>query len=286
MKFYSELTHDSKYLRLAQLAAYTAFLPGNTKAWPMDAMRLAVLGECSEKALLKEVFALQKKALARGVLNGDFSMSSDWFTHWHLPAGRQMSYDDAVKSWPLPEKKEFPKLINEYRQREELVSPWRGYSRNFGWMDHGVFGEKAPALRVTLSPKWAMGKSTTLACAPIYLEKGRYRFTGRFRFDSGIDKTTNIFFHLVPEREMRSRAIFPLDKEGDFKVETYFTQNFFGSMRGSVKPWRKEGWKEFEFVFNSKGPAVLNFQLNFKLNSKSAGAHAHVDDFKFERMEK
>ena len=286
MKFYSELTGEKKYLHLAQRAAYAAFLPGIPKAWPMDALRLAVLDNTSEKELLKEVFALQRKAAPRQILNGDFSMTPDWFTHWHLPAGRQMSYDDAVKSWPLREKKEFPLLINEYRQREELVSPWRGYSRNFGWMDHKEFGEKAPSLRVTLSSKWAMGKSTSLACAPLFIEKGRYSFTGRFKFEEGIDKSTSVFIHMIPEGEKRARVLFPLGTTGSFKVETYHPQNFMTGLRGQIKPWRKPGWQEFEFVFTVNTPCIFAPQFNFKLKNRSAQAHAHVDDFKLERKDK
>ena len=286
MKFYSELTGNQKYLEQARIAAYSAFMPGIPKAWPMDAMRLAVLDGTSENALLARMFALHKKAAAREVLNGDFSKSADWYSNWHLPAGRQMSYDDAVKVWPLREKKEFPKLINEYREREELVSPWRGYSRNFGWMDHKVFGEKAPSLRVTLSSGWAMGKSTTLACSAIFVEKGTYRFSGRYRADAGIAPATSIFFHMTPFGEKRARAIFPLMNEGKFKVETYTAQNYAKNLSGSVKPWRKAGWKEFEFTFTANVPLFLAPQLNFKLNKKSAEAHIHVDDFKFERVEK
>ena len=286
MKFYSELTGENKYLRLAQLSAYAAFLPGIPKAWPMDAMRLAVLGNTSEKELLKEVFALQKKAAARSVLNGDFSKTPDWFTHWHLPAGRQMSYDDAVKSWPLREKKEFSKLINEYRQREALVSPWRGYSRNFAWMDHKEFGEKAPALRVTLSSKWAMGKSTTLACAPIYAEAGTWRFSGLFKFEEGISKATDIFVHAIPQGEKRSRIMIPLHIPGENTPASYHTQNFLANMKSSVKMWKKPGWKHFEFVFTAKKNCIYTLQFNFKLNNKSTQAHAYVDDIKFERVKK
>jgi hypothetical protein len=229
---------------------------------------------------------LQKKAAARQVLNGDFSKDPRWFTHWHLPAGRQMSYDDAVKSWGLPEKKEFPELLREYQKRSELLSPWRGYSRYLGWMDHKEFGEKAPALRVTLSSKWALGKNTTLACAPIYLEKGRYRFSGRFRFDGKVDQGSMIFFYLIPEGEKRTQALFPLNKEGVFKVGTYFPQSFFTALQGQIRPWRKKMWKEFEFTFDSKGPAILDCRVSLKLNNKFTEAHAHVDDFKFERIEK
>ena len=286
MKFYSELTGNRKYLEDARIAAYSAFMPGIPKAWPMDAMRLAVLDGTSENALLAGTYALHKKAAAREVLNGDFSKSSEWYTNWHLPAGRQMSYDDALKVWPLREKKEFPKLINEYREREELVSPWRGYSRNYAFMDHKEFGEKAPSLRVTLSSRWAMGKSTSLACSAIWVEKGTYKFSGRYRADSGIAPATAIFFHMTPLGEKRARAIFPLMSEGKFKVETYTAQNFAKELSGSVTPWRKAGWKEFEFTFTANVPFFLAPQFNFKLNNKSAEAHIHVDDIKFERVEK
>lgn len=286
MRFYSELTGNKSYLRNAQIAAYSAFMPGIPKAWPMDAMRLAVLDGTSEKAILAQVYALHKKAAARGVLNGDFSMSPDWFTHWHLPAGRQMSYDDAVKSWPLREKKEYPKLLNEYRKNEELVSPWRGYSRNFGWMDHKEFGEKAPSLRVSLSSQWAMGRGTSLECSSIFVEKGTYKFSGRFKFDSGIAPQSDLFFHIIPLGEKRARAIFPLSKEGSFKVETYTPQNFVKDLSGTVKPWRKAGWKEFEFRFTTDTPLFLAPLFNFKLKPNFTEGHAHVDDFKFERVTK
>jgi hypothetical protein len=153
-------------------------------------------------------------------------------------------------------------------------------------MDHKEFGEKAPSLRVTLSSKWAMGKSTSLACAPLFIEKGRYSFSGRFKFEEGIDKSTSIFIHMIPEGEKRARVLFPLGTTGSFKVETYHSQNFMTGLKGQIKPWRKSGWQEFEFVFTVNKPCIFAPQFNFKLKNRSAQAHAHVDDFKLERKDK
>ena len=50
--------------------------------------------------------------------------------------------------------------------------------------------------------------------------------------------------------------------------------------------FKQAGWKEFEFTFTANVPFFLAPQFNFKLNNKSAEAHIHVDDIKFERVEK
>ena len=286
MKFYSELTGDVSFLKLAQRSAYAAFLPGIPKAWPMDAMRLAVLENTPEKPLLDEVLALQKKAAAKTVLNGDFSKDPDWFTHWHLPAGRQMSYDDAVKSWPLKEEKVFPKLINEYREREHLVSPWRGYSRNYGFMDHKNFGKAAPSLRVTLSSKWAMGKSVSLACAPISAEKGEYKLSGVFKLEPGVASGTALRIFAVHDGQKRSRYIFPLTKTGKAVPDIFNKENFSGSMSCRIVTWEKPGWQKFELVFNTQKSVMLDIAFTFKLKSKSSQAHAWVDDIQWERIKK
>lgn len=287
MLFYSEISKEPKYLHQARLAAYSEMLRGEYKVWPMDILRLAVLRDVSEKTLLREAILLRRNAASPILLNGDFSMNKNWFSHWHLPAGRQMSYDEIVTAWPLVEKKEFPKLIQEYRERENLVSPWRGYARNFAYLDPLEFGSAPPSLRITLSSEWNLGRSTSLESAPIQLHAGQWKISGLFRMEAGVNAQSYFYWNFTPEGRKTMGHRFQLNSlVGPVEWSLWKTESGLDHVSAVILPAAKTGWKKFEFRFQNKDDGIATVKFALQLNSDSKRTNIWFDDIKLERIEK
>ena len=192
MRFYSDISGDSRYLELAQKAVYADYMRDCHTAQPMDILRLSVLNsgniQADEKKLVEFGRNLVLNAASPELLNGDFSFSPDWFTFWHVPSGRQMGWDDAVEEWPLQDKKDFPALIAKWEELGEKVSPWRSYSRCAGFLDWKNFFTAPPSLRVQVSDKWYMdlGRRVSIESVKLRITPGKWKISGAYSIDPGI----------------------------------------------------------------------------------------------------
>ena len=281
MRFYSEKFNRPDYLQIARLAAYAQFLRGDSHSEPMDIFRTAVLADASEKSLLEKAIRLRRKAAAgQGkVINGDFSASTKWFNNWHLPADRQMSYDDVMESWPLPEVKDIKKITAEHNERWHLVSPWRGYARKYGYMDTGVFYNSAPSLRVTSAG------SVALETAPIFIEPGLWKFTGAFKCDENVDLEMSSFtFSYTQEKEnTRAYRIKPFSPDGPAKLNVWHGTPILKDVTVRFIKGRKTLWREFEFIFRNEDAALITLKSYVRAKSGKL-ANMWFDDVKLERI--
>ena len=282
MRFYAEKFNRPDYLKIAQLAAYVQFLRGDSYSEPMDIFRTAVLAEADEKTLLEEAIMLRRNAApGQGkVVNGDFSASTKWFKHWHLPAGRQMSYDDVVESWPLPKVKDMRKIDEEHKKLWTQVSPWRGYARKYAWMDTEEFYNSAPSLKVTST------SDVNLESAPIFIEPGNWKFTGAFKCDENVDLTmTNFTVNYTQEKEKnRAYRFKPFSPDGTAaELNVWHGSPILKDAAVRFIKGKKGSWREFEFVFRNEGPGLITLK-SFVRPKAGKTAEMWFDDVKLERM--
>ena len=288
MRFYAENCGKPEYRRIAALAAYTEFLRGEPYPGAMDILRTAVLENQSEQELLGEALNLRRRAAAHTLLNGDFSKSVHWFHHWHLPASRQMSYDDIVESWPLCREQDFRKNAVEYRKRLAQISPWRSYARNYGYMDQEYFHEAPPSLRVTVG-KWSPGGSTAwLESAPVWLPKGAWKLSGAFKMDSGVDPAKSVFIcsYTAEKENKRNYRFHPGTGEGKVPVSVWYGVPNLLDVSALFSNSRHESWRKYEFRFTSTEDGIVTMKFIVLLESGTSVGHAWFDDIKLEKVNK
>lgn len=283
MRFYAETFGKPEMLRLAGTAAYAEFLRGYYYRMPMDIFRMAAITPEHGAEYLEAALSLRRRAAAKTLLNGDFSKNPGWFSNWHLPAGRQMSYDDIVNSWPLTEKKEFPRLIHEYRAREKSVSPWRGYSRNFGYLDPKNYFSAPPSLRITLSRRWSYGQQTSLETAEILVHPGQWKLSGFFRSEPGLE---NLFiWNFTPEKGLMTFHRFrPKSQNGRIPVEIVHAPSTLKDYSAELSQTSKPGWRKFEFRFTVPAVGIASARFQSSLTEKTTQANIWFDDIKLERI--
>jgi len=281
MRFYAEKFNRPDYLKIARLAAYAQFLRGDSHSEPMDIFRTAVLANADEKSLLSEAIQLRRDATpGKGrIINGDFSANSKWFNHWHLPADRQMAYDDVMESWPLPKVKDMAKINAEHSKLWHLVSPWRGKARLYAYMDEEEFYTASPALRIT-SPG-----SVSFETAPAFIEPGSWKFTGAFKCDKNVNlNTSSITFNYTQEKEKnRAYRVRPSSPDGIPPLNVWHGTPILKDALVKFIKGGKPGWREFEFTFRNEKPGFITVKT-FVGGSSSNPGNMWFDDVKLERI--
>ncbi len=286
MRFYAENCGRPEYRRIAALAAYAEFLRGEPYPQSMDILRTAVLEGESEPDLLEAALELRRQGASRTLLNGDFSQNPSWFTHWHLPADRQMSYDDIVESWPLRREQNFAKLQQEYKALQTQVSPWRGYARSYGYLDPDFYHDAAPALRVTVG-KWSPGGSTAwLESAPIWIEKGSWKLSGAFHMDAGVnlDKTVFICAYTAEKQNKRNYRFHPGAATGEVPVTVWYAPPNLAAVSAVISNSGRKPWRHYEFCFTAPEDGIITMKFIVLLGPGAAVGHAWFDDIKLEKV--
>lgn len=286
--FRSHVDADNKWLELARKTCYADYHSGSHRIDPMDIMRAAIMqGQCPpEDDLRKEAADLVLSGAAPALLNGDFGLDSEWFRHWHLPASRQMGFDEAIKEWPLTGSCDFKDISAPRDEWSYKVSPWRYYSRLFGSLDRDDFHLAPPSLRVWLTTQWALGRSTWVETAKVRLEPGKWRFRGAYKLDGNTDDACFgrlTFFHPGEDSMWLSFNLKQAAGEGKLRDEGLKRCDLLApSVR--IVDSQKPGWRQFEMHFENQQEGIATMRMYLYLNSVKQDALIQLDDFMLHRL--
>ncbi len=290
MKFYSDLEKDPKYLSLAQQACYADYCRGSAKANIMDVFRLAALSssgvQANEQELLANAKELVLQAAAPTLLNGDFSHSSEWFTYWHLPALRQMGFDEVVKEWPLSNDKDFALLSQQWIKFQHLISPWRYYSRLYGALDQEKFLQSPPSLRVQVSSRWALGRIAAAESVQTRLTPGKWRLRGAYSLDAAMRDSCFgrwQFFHPGESPMWLSFNLRTATGEGVLMNNGRKSSTLI-EPKITFQDAGKDDWRTFELTFRTEKVAVGSIFFYLYLDEQKQDGFANIDDISLEKI--
>ncbi|NLZ63883.1 MAG: hypothetical protein GX902_08750 [Lentisphaerae bacterium] len=286
--FRSQIENNDQWLALARKACYADYHSGTHRIDPMDIMRAAIMqGQCPpEDDLRQEAAELVLSGAAPALLNGDFSLDPEWFRHWHLPASRQMGFDEAVKEWPLTGSCDVQAISAPREKLSYKVSPWRYYSRLFGYLDRDEFYLAPPSLRVWVTSKWALGRSTWAETAKVRLEPGKWCVRGAYKLDENAADTCFgrlTFFH--PGEDPMWLSFNLKAAAGEGVLQDNGLQSC-ASLTPSVSiiETQKPGWREFALRFENRQTGIATLRMYLYLHPDKQDALVHLDDFSLERL--
>jgi len=154
MTGYTQISGDPKWADLALRSLYAGALEGRAIRTQQAVLASAGLSAApagaGEEQLLAQARDLLWGAAAPGLLNGDFSMSKDYWDHWRPCSGKSLAHHE---SW----------------QRERRLQ---------ASLDAERFKGGAPSLRIALTSKRAYGRSLSMDSARFQMEPGAWRFSG------------------------------------------------------------------------------------------------------------
>ena len=284
--FQSRIDNNPELLKLAQRIAYADWCAGLTGGGDAtDFFRLSGQeGQIPEEELLTEAKQLIFDAASPKLLNGDFSMSQKWFVHWHLPATRQMGFDSAVDEWPLEKNKDFQKIGRERKKFTAKVSPWRFYSRLFGFLDRDVFGSESPSLGLQISARRVQGRSVAVNGVHVRLEPGRWRWRASFMLDKGMGKSYARMYFFYPGEKIQFMTVGLTGKnkgnvmdDGPLKQQAV---NYSAKIISGEKP----GWKTLEMEFTVPKQGIAMPMFFFLIAPAHQDSFIHLDDVSLEKI--
>ena len=286
--FQSRIDNDPGLLKLAQRAAYADWCAGRLNGG--DATTFFRLsgqeGKTPEKQLIAEARKLVFDAASPKLLNGDFSLSPKWFVHWHLPDLRQMGFDSAVDEWPLQRHKDFKKINQERMEKfSAKVSPWRYYSRLFGFLDTEEFGAKPPALGVQLSSRWVLGRMAAVGGAYVRMDPGKWRWRASYKTDAASGPQCFARMRFFFPGEMMQFMTVNLAKTGPVPViDNGQAKNRARDFTARITPGPKPGWKTLEMVFTVPKPGVAMPMFYLYLAPGHTDTFIRLDDISLEKI--
>lgn len=286
--FRSQVENNDQWLELARKTCYADYHSGSHRIDPMDIMRAAImLEQCPpEDDLRQEAANLVLSGAAPALLNGDFSLDAEWFRHWHLPASRQMGFDEAIKEWPLTGSGDVKAISAPREKLSYKVSPWRYYSRLFGYLDREEFHLAPPSLRVWVTSQWALGRGTWVESAKVRLEPGQWLVRGAYKLDGNTADYCFGRLHFFHPGEDAMWLSFKLkDKAGEGTLrDEGLKRSTLLAPSVSIAEAGKPGWREFTLRFENRQTGIATLRMYLYLQPDKQDALIHLDDFTLERL--
>ncbi|NLO05112.1 MAG: LamG domain-containing protein [candidate division WS1 bacterium] len=252
---YAKLTGDQSWAELALRTLYAGAIEGRAVSSPQAVLASAALAAVpdgvTEQQLIDEARDLLWRAAAPTLLNGDFSLSADYWEHWRPFPGKSLAHHDTWQD-----------------SRQELAA-----------LDSEVFRSAAPSIRFHLTRDHTYGRSITMDSARFQVEPGEYQLSGWVRTDENIAVGSSRLF-VAPLDGRYNSLIFPVPRDGgDAEVAN---TSIFEVQACSATARGDDGWQQWSIKFRAPQRAVVTLHVGASLASGREG-YAWFGDIQLER---